>query len=174
MAKNQQPDDDAEHEVLYISPGDCKGDGGRTYGWKAAKDADERAALIDQGYSPTLEEAYKEAGKPLKDRERAKPADWKPGNRADKKANPAAGTPKTEPKDAESEEDERDPITGDDANPETPSLEDVKTALAALKEAKNTKAVTDLLKRFGAASAPKLDEAKYAEVIAAAEKAAKE
>lgn len=167
--KNTEQVDDTEHEVLYISPGDCAGGHGRTYGWAKATNEDERADLIDQGYSPTLQEAYEAAGKPLKDRELAASL------RAPKA--PAKGAPKAPAKAAPAEDTDPitgDPITGDDGDPATPALADVQAALGRLKAAKDAKAVTKLLQQFKVTSATKLDDAKYAEVIAAADKAAKE
>lgn len=55
-----------------------------------------------------------------------------------------------------------------------PSLEDVQAALTKLKDTVNAKAVTGILKKFGATSAPKLAENQYAEVIAAVNEALKE
>jgi hypothetical protein len=151
MAKQKTPDDDAEHEVMYKSPGPNPGGQGRTYDWKAAKDAEEKEALIEQGYFPTLEEAYKDAGKPLAKRE------INSGPDGGKKAATAA-------------KDDRDPITGDSAA-KGPTLDDVKAALGKLKDAKDARAVTAVLKQFDVQAAPKLKEEQYADVIAAADEA---
>lgn len=166
--KERQPVDDEGHEVLYISPGDCPGGHGRTYSWKKVHDEEERDALIEQGYSADLLEAYEKAGKPVPAHQRAKgPEEAKrPTKRG---LPPPKAVTKAPPE-------ERDPITGDPVETAKPAatLDDVKAALAKLKDEKDAKAVVALLKKFGATAAPKLEEAQYADVIAAAEKALKE
>lgn len=83
---------------------------------------------------------------------------------------PAAPAEEAEPEEPAAEEDDGLGLDGEDEEPAGPTLDDVREKMKAVIAAKGRDTVAKILAKFGASKLPDLDEEKFADAIALADK----